>query len=77
MITLEFILESVVVALVLTAYTSYVNLRQRKKMREQLGDKCKDSVKFYFKHPYLSILTNFGIFLVLTALLKLLHNIIF
>jgi len=77
MITPEFILESVVIAIVLTSYTSYVNLRQRKKMKEQLGEKCKDSVKFYFKHPYLSILTNFGIFLIITIIIKLLHDVIF
>jgi len=77
MITSSFILESIVIAIILTLYTTYTNLRQRKRMKEKLGDDCKDSVKFYFKHPFLSILTNFGIFLIITILIKLLHDIVF
>ena len=77
MLTLEFIIESVVIALILTAYTTYTNLRQRKKLKEKLGDDCKESVRFYFKHPYLCILTNFAAFLTITALIKLLHDVVF
>ena len=77
MLTPVFIIESVVIALILTSYTTFTNLRQRKKMKEKLGENCKESVGFYFKHPYLSILTNFSVFLVITALLKLLHDIVF
>ncbi len=77
MLTPEFIIESVVIALILTSYTTYTNLRQRKKLKEKLGEDCKESVHFYFKHPYLCILTNFGVFLVITALIKLLHDIVF
>ena len=77
MLTPEFILESVLIALILTSYTTYTNLRRRKKLKEKLGEDCKESVLFYFKHPYLCILTNFSVFLVITALIKLLHDIIF
>ena len=77
MLTPEFILESIIIALILTIYTSYVNIRQRNKMMEKMGKDCKDSVRFYFKHPYLSILTNFSVFLAITALLKFLHDVIF
>ena len=77
MLTPEFILESVLIALILTSYTTYTNLRQRKKMMEKLGEDCKESINFYFKHPYLSILTNFGIFLVITTVIKILHDIVF
>ncbi|OQX98108.1 MAG: hypothetical protein B6I20_11490 [Bacteroidetes bacterium 4572_117] len=77
MVTAEFILETIIIAVVLTAYTSSVNLRQRKKLKENLGDDCKESVSFYFKHPYLCILTNFAMFLIITSLVKLLHDIIF
>lgn len=77
MLTPEFILESVLIALILTSYTTYINIRQRKKMKEKMGEDCKESVRFYFKHPYLCILTNFSVFLVITALIKLLHDIVF
>ena len=77
MLNSEFIIESIVIAIILTSYTSYINIRQRNKLREKLGDDCKESVSFYFKHPYLSILTNFSVFLVITVLLKLLHDIVF
>ena len=77
MLSVEFIIESIVIALILTIYSSYVNMRERKKMMNNLGKDCKDSVRFYFKHPYLSILANFGAFLGITILLKLLHDIIF
>ncbi len=77
MLTPEFILESIVIALILTLYTSFVNIRQRRKMMTKMGKDCKESVRFYFKHPYLSILTNFVIFFAITVAIKLVHNAIF
>jgi len=77
MLTFEFIIESIVIAVILTSYTTYMNIRQRNKMIEKMGKDCEDSVRFYFKHPYLSILANFSVFLTITIFLQLLHDIVF
>lgn len=77
MLDIEFIFETLVIAFVLTFFITYKNLSMRKKMNENLGEECKEKMSFYFQHPFLTIAINFGVFIVITVLVKLLYFIIF
>lgn len=77
MLTIGFIFETVVIATVLTAFVTYNNFSIRKKMNERLGKECKEKMRFFFKHPFLAIVLNLGLFLLVTAIIKLLYKFIF
>ena len=77
MFDVEFIFETTIIAFILTFFITYHNFSVRKKMDERLGDECKEKMSFFFKHPFLTIIINFGIFLVITAFVKFLYFIIF
>ena len=77
MLDIAFVFEAIVIAFVLTFFITYKNVSMRKKMDAHLGEKCKEKMSFYFKHPFLTIIINFGVFLVATSLVKLLYHVIF
>jgi len=77
MLDIEFIFETIVIAFVLTFFITYKNFSVRKKMDEHLGEECKEKMSFFFQHPFLTIIINFGVFLVATSLVKLLYHVIF
>jgi hypothetical protein len=77
MFDVEFVFETSVIAFVLTFFITYNNFSVRKKMNDRLGDECKEKMSFFFKHPFLTIIINFGIFVVVTAFVKFLYFIIF
>ncbi len=77
MFDVEFIFETSVIAFVLTFFITYNNFSVRKKMNERLGEECKEKMSFFFKHPFLTIIINFGIFVVVTAFVKFMYFIIF
>ena len=77
MFDIEFVFETIVIALVLTIFITYKNFSVRKKMDERLGEECKEKMSFFFQHPFLTIGINFGIFIVTTAIVKLLYFVIF
>ncbi len=76
-IDIQFIVETLVVSFILTAYTAYVNFSQRKEMHKKMREECKENLAFSFRHPYWNILITFLVFFVLTALIKWLHDVIF
>jgi hypothetical protein len=63
MFDVEFVFETSVIAFVLTFFITYNNFSVRKKMNDRLGDECKEKMSFFFKHPFLTIIINFGILL--------------
>lgn len=77
MFDVEFVFETTIIAFVLTFFITYKNFSVRKKMDERLGEECKEKMSFFFKHPFLTIVINFGIFVVVTALVKFLYFMIF
>lgn len=76
-VDLQFIIETIVVSLILTAYATFVNFSQRKKLKDKLNEDCKDNLAFAHRHPYWNILITFSAFFILTFLMKVLHDIIF
>lgn len=77
MFDVEFVFETTIIAFILTFFITYNNFSVRKKMDERLGAECKEKMTFFFKHPILTIIINFGIFVVVTAFVKFLYFIIF
>jgi len=77
MVNLQFIIETLIVTAILTAYVTSVHLSQRKKLKKKIAPDCKENLGFFYRHPYWTILINFGAFFILTFLIKLLHDIIF
>jgi hypothetical protein len=77
MFGIEFIFETSIIAFILTFFVTYNNFSVRKKMDERLGVECKEKMTFFFKHPFLTILINFGIFVVVTTFVKFLYFVIF
>jgi len=77
MINFQFILETLIVTAILTSYVSFMYFTQRKKMKQKIADDCKENMGFFYRHPYWTILINFGAFFLLTFFIKLLHDIIF
>ncbi len=76
-IDLQFIIETIVVSIILTAYATFVNFSQRKKLHQKLAEECKDNLAFAHRHPYWNILITFSAFFILTFLMKLLHDVVF
>ena len=77
MIDIEFIFETLVIATILTIFFTAKNFDIRRKMNERLGPECKEKMSFFFKHPLLMIIANFGAFILITALVKTLYYAIF
>lgn len=77
MFDIEYVFETVIIAVVLTIFITSKNISVRKKMNERLGEECKEKMNFFFKHPVLTAIINFGIFILVTSLVKFLYYIIF
>jgi len=77
MFDIEFVFETVIIAVILTAFITSKNMSVRKKMNERLGAECKEKMSFFFKHPFLTVIINFGIFVLVTSFVKFLYFVIF
>jgi len=77
MINLEFIIEAIVIAFILTLYTSIKNHRLRKKMKKNFNKECYNSIGFVFRKPIITIPLNFVIFFIITLIIKVVYAFIF
>ena len=77
MFDVEFVFETVIIAIVLTVFVTMKNFSVRKKMDERLGEECKEKMSFFFQHPVLTIILNFILFWIIASFVKFLYFIIF
>jgi hypothetical protein len=77
MFTIDYIFETLIISTVLTIFVAYNNFRMRRKLNNNLAEECKTKMSYFLKHPLQSIMFNFGLFFIVTFLLKWLNHILF